>query len=46
MQKSECTVAVILIVALLSSVAAYIPPGKTDTAVRSDIPYIRLVLTE
>ena len=46
MQKSHIAAVVLLVVALLNSVAAYVPPGKVDTAVRSDIPYIRQVLTE
>jgi len=46
MQKSHRSAGVLLIVALLSSVAAYVPPGKTDTAVRSDIPYIRSAYTK
>ena len=43
MRRGHAAAAVLLIAALVNSVAAYVPPGKTETAVRSDIPYIRWV---
>lgn len=43
MQKAHAAAAVLLILAIMSSASAYVPQGKSEAAVRSDIPYIRCV---